>query len=56
VNLVMATDTKIADSFSNDAKTTLPGKRDTRRWQGLISGPESRNYSQEVIKGSKPIL
>jgi len=39
VNLVMATDTKIADSFSNDAKTDFcPVNEIPDGWQGLDIG------------------
>ncbi|MGI6573776.1 MAG: phosphoglycerate kinase [Fermentimonas sp.] len=57
VNLVMATDTKIADSFSNDAKTDFcPVNEIPDGWQGLDIGPESAKLFSEVIKGSKTIL
>lgn len=57
VNLVMATDTKIADSFSNDAKTDFcPVNEIPDGWQGLDIGPESAKLFSDVIKGSKTIL
>lgn len=57
VNLVMATDAKIADSFSNDAKTDFcPVNEIPNGWQGLDIGPESAKSFSEVIKSSKTIL
>ncbi len=57
VNLVMATDAKIADSFSNDAKTDFcPVNEIPEGWQGLDIGPESAKLFSEVIKSSKTIL
>lgn len=57
VNLVLATDTKIADSFSNDAKTDFcPVNEIPDGWEGLDIGPESAEIFSEVIKGSKTIL
>jgi phosphoglycerate kinase len=57
VNLVLATDAKIADSFSNDAKTgfaSVNGIPDG--WEGLDIGPESEKAFAKVIKSSKTIL
>lgn len=57
VNLVLAVDAKIADSFSNDAKTdfsaadTIPDG-----WEGLDIGPETEAIYVDVIKNSKTIL
>lgn len=57
VNLVLATDTKIADSFSNDAKTGFaPVEEIPDGWEGLDIGPESEKAFAEVIKNSKTIL
>jgi phosphoglycerate kinase len=57
VNLVLATDTKIADSFSNDAKTSFTSVKDIPEgWEGLDIGPESEKLFTEVIKNSKTIL
>lgn len=57
VNLVLATDTKIADSFSNDAKTGFTSVKDIPEgWEGLDIGPESEKAFTEVIKNSKTIL
>jgi phosphoglycerate kinase len=57
VNLVLATDAKIADSFSNDANTKY-AKVDQipDGWEGLDIGPDSIKAFQEVIKNSKTIL
>jgi 3-phosphoglycerate kinase len=57
VNLVLATDTKIADSFSNDAKTGFASVNEIPDgWEGLDIGPESEKVFTEVIKNSKTIL
>ncbi len=57
VNLVLATDAKIADSFSNDAKTDFASVKDIPDgWEGLDIGPESAKAFAEVIKNSKTIL
>lgn len=57
VNLVLATDAKIADSFSNDAKTGFAPVNDIPDgWEGLDVGPESEKVFSEVIKNSKTIL
>lgn len=57
VNLVLATDTKIADAFSNDANTDFaPVKDIPEGWEGLDIGPESEKLFTEVIKNSKTIL
>lgn len=57
VNLVLATDAKIADSFSNDAKTGFaPVNEIPDGWEGLDIGPESEKIFTEVIKNSKTIL
>ncbi len=57
VNLVLATDTKIADSFSNDAKTDFASVKEIPDgWEGLDIGPESEKAFTEVIKNSKTIL
>ena len=57
VNIVLAIDSKIADSFSNDAKTdfsdvdAIPDE-----WEGLDIGPKTEALYAEVIKNSKTIL
>lgn len=57
VNLVLATDAKIADDFSNDANMKLaPVKEIPEGWEGLDIGPESEKAFAEVIKNSKTIL
>lgn len=57
VNLVLATDTKIADSFSNDAKTDFtPVNEIPEGWEGLDIGPESEKTFTDVITKSKTIL
>ncbi|MDD3910291.1 MULTISPECIES: phosphoglycerate kinase [Proteiniphilum] len=57
VNLVLATDAKIADSFSNDAKTDFaPVDEIPDGWEGLDIGPESEKAFAEVIRNSKTIL
>jgi len=57
VNLVLATDAKNADSFSNNAQTSYTKVDETPDgWLGLDIGPESIKAFQEVIKNSKTIL
>lgn len=57
VNLVLATDAKIADNFSNDANTQIVKVNDIPDgWEGLDIGPESEKAFAEVIKSSKTIL
>lgn len=57
VNLVLATDAKIADSFSNDAKSDFASVNEIPDgWEGLDIGPESEKKFTEVIKNSKTIL
>ena len=57
VNLVLATDAKIADSFSNDANTRFcPVNEIPDNWEGLDIGPDSMKAFAEVIKSSKTIL
>lgn len=57
VNLVLATDAKIADSFNNDAKSGYAPVDDIPDgWEGLDIGPESEKTFSEVIKNSKTIL
>ena len=57
VNLVLSVDSKIADSFSNDAKTAYAD--DTAipdGFQGLDIGPKTIEIYSKVIKSSKTIL
>ncbi len=57
VNIVLAVDAKIADSFSNDAKTDfVPVGEIPDGWEGLDIGPETEKIFAEVIKNSKTIL
>ncbi|MEA5129975.1 MAG: phosphoglycerate kinase [Proteiniphilum sp.] len=57
VNLVLATDAKIADSFSNDAKTDFASVNEIPDgWEGLDIGPDSEKAFAEIIKSSKTIL
>jgi len=57
VNLVLSIDAKIADSFSNDAKTQIvPDDQIPSGWMGLDIGPESEKKFGDVIKASKTIL
>ncbi|MDR0973966.1 MAG: phosphoglycerate kinase [Prevotellaceae bacterium] len=57
VNLVLATDAKIADDFSNDAATKIvPVGEIPDEWEGLDIGPESEKVFADVIKASKTIL
>ena len=57
VNLVLAVDAKIADSFSNDANTQFCKVNEIPDgWEGLDIGPETEKIFAEVIKNSKTIL
>lgn len=57
VNLVLAVDAKIADSFSNDAKTDFVDVNEIPDgWEGLDIGPKTEAIYAEVIKMSKTIL
>ena len=57
VKLLLGTDAKIADSFSNDAKTDFaPVKEIPDGWLGLDIGPDTIEEFVEVIKNSKTIL
>ena len=57
VNLVLAVDAKIADSFSNDANTKFcPVDEIPDGWEGLDIGPETEKIFADVIKNSKTIL
>ncbi|MDR2085711.1 MAG: phosphoglycerate kinase [Dysgonamonadaceae bacterium] len=57
VNLVLAVDAKVADSFSNDAKTQiLPVDAIPEGWEGLDIGPETEKQFAAVIENSKTIL
>lgn len=57
VNLVLATDAKIADSFSNNAQTKFTSVKEIPDgWEGLDIGPDSEKLFTEVIRKSKTIL
>ncbi|MDD2285304.1 MAG: phosphoglycerate kinase, partial [Paludibacter sp.] len=57
VNMVLAVDTKIADNFSNDAKTSFVKVDEIPDgWEGLDIGPETEKIFADVIKKSKTIL
>lgn len=57
VELVMAPDAVIADSFSNDANTKIaPSNAIPAGWQGLDAGPEAQKKFAAAIKGCKTIL
>ena len=57
VKLYLGTDAKIADSFSNDAKTAYAPVNDIPDgWEGLDIGPKSEATFVEVIRNSKTIL
>jgi phosphoglycerate kinase len=57
VNLVLAVDTKAADSFSNDARTQfVPVGEIPDDWEGLDIGPETEKVFATVIENSKTIL
>lgn len=57
VNLLLPTDSIIADAFANEANTdTAPNKDIKEGWMGLDIGPESIKAFTEVIEGSKTIL
>ena len=57
VKLVLAVDAKIADSFSNDAKTDFCKVGEIPDgWEGLDIGPETEKIFADVIRQSKTIL
>lgn len=57
VNLVLAEDAKIADSFSNDANTQfVPVGEIPDQWEGLDIGPKTEEKFAKVIRESKTIL
>jgi 3-phosphoglycerate kinase len=57
VNLVLAIDAKIADSFSNNANTQfVPVNAIPDGWEGLDIGPETQKIFADVIEKSKTIL
>ena len=57
VNLILPTDAKIADKFSNDADTGfVKADEIPAGWLGLDVGPESEELFANIIKESKTIL
>lgn len=57
VNLVLGTDSVVADRFANDAaQKVCPSGEIPEGWEGLDAGPESRKAFAAAIKGSKTIL
>ena len=57
VNLVLPTDSLIADKFANDAETKVaPNNLIPDGWMGLDLGPESIKAFSEVVRNSKTIL
>lgn len=57
VNLVLGTDSIIADNFSNDANTRVcPSNDIPDGWEGMDAGPESRKAFAKAIEGAKTIL
>ncbi len=57
VNLVLGTDSVVADDFSNDANTQVtPSGQIPDGWEGLDAGPDSRKAFAKAIEGSKTIL
>ena len=57
VNLVLGTDSVIADNFSNDANFKVAPSNDIPDgWEGMDAGPDTRKAFANAIKGSKTIL
>ena len=57
VELVIAVDAKVADSFSNDANTQfVDAVQIPDGWSGLDIGPKTEELYAQVIKASKTIL
>ena len=57
VNLVLGTDSIIADDFSNDANQKVCASNDIPEgWEGMDAGPDTRKAFAEAIKGAKTIL
>ncbi len=57
VNLILPTDSVIADNFSNDANTeTAKNDNIKEGWMGLDIGPDSIEAFSKVIEASKTIL
>ncbi|MCC3155368.1 phosphoglycerate kinase [Hymenobacter sp. BT770] len=57
VNLVLPSDSLIADRFANDANVEIaPNNHIPDGWMGLDLGPDSRETFAEIIRNSKTIL
>jgi phosphoglycerate kinase len=57
VNLLLPTDSVIADNFSNDANTDIAQNSDIKDgWMGLDIGPDSIKEFSKVVEESKTIL
>ncbi|GAB2866360.1 phosphoglycerate kinase [Hymenobacter ruber] len=57
VNLMLPSDSLIADKFANDANVDVAANTSIRDgWMGLDLGPDSREAFAEVIRNSKTIL
>ncbi len=57
VNLVLGTDSIIADDFKNDANQKVAMSNDIPDgWEGMDAGPETRKAFAAAIKGAKTIL
>ncbi len=57
VNLILASDAKAADAFSNDANTQfVPSNEIPDGWEGMDIGPDSEKEFAKVIENSKTIL
>ena len=57
VNLLLPTDSIIADNFSNDANTDTANNDNIKDgWMGLDIGPASIKVFSKVVEGSKTIL
>src|SRR5579859_3031859 len=57
VNLLLPTDSIIADNFSNDANTEIANNDNIKDgWMGLDIGPASIKAFSKVVEGSKTIL
>ncbi|WP_342647208.1 phosphoglycerate kinase [Mucilaginibacter sp. CSA2-8R] len=57
VNLLLPTDSIIADAFANEANTDTASNKDIKEgWMGLDIGPDSIKAFTQVIEGSKTIL
>jgi phosphoglycerate kinase len=57
VNLLLPTDSIVADNFSNDANTAIANNDSIKDgWMGLDIGPDSIKIFSKVIEASKTIL